>query len=567
MLIPIKRWIACFLIGVLFLLCACSAENGDSSSSSVEEISNSSQGTVSQENSGVAVNPLQEKNLSYALAALPKSLDPAKIITASDATFLYNTLEGLVRLYNNEVQPGLAHSWETQDGLTYTFHLRDAIWEDGEPVTAYDFEYAFRRLLDPYVEVLSDSLLIIKNANSYRAGTLADDSTLGVKAVDAKTFEITLEKKTPHFIDLLAAELHVYPLRENIAEPAGEEFATSAGTYLSCGPFRLKSWDESSIILEKNPTYWDAKNIHLDKISCFAVSDGATRSVMFEGGELNLYVEYLKSNESQYSSFRTGLENTLVSLQVNMEGMSEETKAILSNADFRKALSYAVDRQELVSQKAIKGSTAANRFVGGNIRAQAGLFRNAYAVENVPLSGDAAEAKKYLAQALAALETTVDVLPNLTFVCYDTITTKPVAQWLIETWKETLGLKNITLQLLPAAEAVPKYVSGEYDLGLQISTSEYLDPYAQLSLWSAESSRNWTRWQSSEYTDLLNASDELSGEKRLQKLAECEQYLINNGPQIPLYFRGFLYNMDSTVKDIGISDVGVNVQMIYADIE
>ena len=147
----------------------------------------------------------------------------------------------------------------------------------------------------------------------------------------------------------------------------------------------------------RNDTYWDADKIHLEKLVCKLVPDGATRALMYESGELNAYIEFLKSNSTYYTDAKSACGNTLISLQVNME-----TEA-LANDDFRKALSQAIDRQTLVSGAATGGSEATNRFVSSIVSGSSGAYTAAYPMQGTALSGDLTAAKTSLQTALQAL--------------------------------------------------------------------------------------------------------------------------------------------------------------------
>lgn len=556
-----KRVISALVVACLLLsLSACTQASPQNGSSRQEAQDGSSSSEMGEE--GVPSDEQQQKVLSYAVSAFPATLDAAAAMDSFDAEILYHTSESLVRLCQNEVQPGIAERWEiSEDGTQYTFYLRDAVWEDGQPVTAEDFAYSFRRLLDPEIGTsLIGSLLSIRNALAYRAGN-AEASELGIEVPDEKTLVLTLESEAPYFLELLAADTHAYPLRQDVVEAYGEDYGNSSGAYLSCGPFRLKSWEEDTITLEKNETYWDAGNIHLDQILCRLVPDGTTRALMFESGELNAYLEVLKSNETHYPEAQSTCGNTLVSVQMNMGN------ELLANDDFRLALSSAIDRQALVETVAIGGSEATNRFVSSGMPGETGRYIDAFPVNGVALSGDTAAAQASFNDALAALELSAADLPTLTFVCQDTAATVPVAEQLVTDWEAALGIE-IQLEILPAEEAVSRCRDQDYDLYLQVSSGAYLDPYAQLSQWRSDAAYNWTGWADEDYDALLDASNTLENvSDRLSKLSECEQYLLDNGPQIPIYFRGYLYGTAGNVSGVSVSNVNAGLELLYADIE
>ena len=207
-----------------------------------------------------------EKVFRYATNTEPTSLDPTKGQSIGDNEIQHAITEGLVRNTAGDIQPGLAEKWEvSDDGLTYTFHIReDAKWSDGEALTANDFVYSWQRLVDP--ETASPYAFIgdyLKNGYAIETGTM-DKSELGVKAVDDQTLEVTLENPTPYFLSLIGSSGQYAPLRQDIVEKYGTDFAATADKNVYSGPFKLTSSENNEYIFEKNENYWDIDDINLD---------------------------------------------------------------------------------------------------------------------------------------------------------------------------------------------------------------------------------------------------------------------------------------------------------------
>ena len=240
---------------------------------------------------------------------------------------------------------------------------------------------------------------------------------------------------------------------------------------------------------------------------------------------------------------------------------------LLANDDFRLALSSAVDRQALVETVAIGGSEATNRFASSGMPGEAGRILTPSRWTALRFPGTRPLAQASLDGALAALELSAADLPALSFVCQDTAATVPVAEQLVADWEAALGIE-IQLEVLPAEEAVSRCRDQDYDLYLQVSSGAYLDPYAQLAQWRSDAAYNWTGWADEDYDALLDASNSLEdASERLSKLSECEQYLLDNGPQIPLYFRGYVYGTAGNVSGVSVSNVSAGLELLYADIE
>ena len=209
------------------------------------------------------VQPIDEHTIRYVIEQEPSTLDPAKSTTSPEATVQLQLFDGLVRL-NDESEPeaALAKNWDiSDDGREYTFHLRPNLkWSNGEPLTAYDFEYAWKRVLDP--EVHADNaymLYVLENGEAFNTGKAAAED-VGVKAIDEDTLVVTLENPTAYFLKLLASHSY-YPVSKKAVE-AHENWAANAETIVSNGPYRLLSWKHNGEMdFIKNPNYWDAESV------------------------------------------------------------------------------------------------------------------------------------------------------------------------------------------------------------------------------------------------------------------------------------------------------------------
>ena len=232
------------------------------------------------------------KVFRYAVNTLPTTLDPTKGQSIGDNEIQHAITEGLTRNTAGDVKPGIAESWdESEDGLTYTFHLRkDAKWSDGEPITAGDFEYSWKRLVNP--ETASPYAFIgdcLKNGQAIEQGNM-DVEELGVKDVDDNTLEVTLEHPTSYFLSLIGSSGQFAPLRQDIVEKYGTDFAATSEKNVYSGPFVMTSSEDNVWTFEKNDNYWDKDSINLDKCELNYVENTDTQLSMYEAGDLD-YVQ------------------------------------------------------------------------------------------------------------------------------------------------------------------------------------------------------------------------------------------------------------------------------------
>ena len=230
-----------------------------------------------------------KKELNLVVASEPPSLHPQLATDTTSGAVLNEVFEGLTRLDKDTVpQKAMAEDWEvSEDGLTYTFKLRDAKWSNGDPVVAGDFAYSWEWALNPdNMSEYASLLYPIKGAEAYNnAKGSADD--LGIEVKDDKTLVVTLENPTAYFLELTAFKTYA-PLNQKVVE-ANENWYTDAGEdFVTNGPFKLAEWKHNaSITLEKNEDYWDADTVKLEKVNIGMVEGESTAVTMFKKGEID----------------------------------------------------------------------------------------------------------------------------------------------------------------------------------------------------------------------------------------------------------------------------------------
>ncbi|TGV10835.1 peptide ABC transporter substrate-binding protein, partial [Mesorhizobium sp. M00.F.Ca.ET.186.01.1.1] len=222
------------------------------------------------------------------LTSEPSTADPGLAKDATSGAVVRATFDGLTRL-DKDAKPMNSVASDVKisdDKRVYTFTIRDSKWSNGDPVTAHDFEYAWKRVLNPKLGAeYAYQLYYIKNAEKVHTGK-AQATELGVKALDDKTLEVTLENPTPFFLELTAFYTY-YPVDKKVAE-ANPNWANEAATHVSNGPFKMTGWEhKSKIVLEKNENYWDKDAVKLDRIEFAMIEDDNTALSMFDNNELD----------------------------------------------------------------------------------------------------------------------------------------------------------------------------------------------------------------------------------------------------------------------------------------
>ncbi len=295
-------------------------------------------------------------------AAEPESLDPARSDTVNAGRIQDDLFEGLVTLDpEDRPQPGAAESWTiSSDGLTYSFTLRAGLtWSDGSPLTAEDFVYSFRRVVDPatassYAYIFFSFL----NAEEIVQGKVKDLSKLGVEAPDPRTLRIRLKRPTPYLLAELA-HAKFMPVKRADVEKFGAGF-TQPGNLVSNGAFVLAEWTpQARIVLAKNPRYWDAANVHIDKVIFYPISSPNEELNRYRAGELD--VTYTVPNAQIESLRKTAGEELHLNTQFETSylGFNLTKPPFAGNPKLRQALSMTLDRETIVDKLLKDGSVVA----------------------------------------------------------------------------------------------------------------------------------------------------------------------------------------------------------------
>ena len=477
---------------------------------------------------------------------------------------IYNIImEGLTRATSKgQVKPGIAEKWEVSpDGKVWTFHLRDAKWQDGKSITAGDFKYGWMRALDPktprdYTYFLYD----IANAEEYSSGKTTEDK-VGIKVIDDKTLEVTLKQPVTYF-DYLVSFITYAPARKDIVEKYGEKYNTEAEGFMVNGPFILKSWThESEMVFTRNPQYWDTSSIKLDKITGLMITDSSTEFNMYEAGDLDTTNEL--SAEQKLSLTKGAVKNYATGRVVSFGFNCDDP--ILKNAKIRKALTYSIDRKSFIDNVVKQPWKAALAFVQPDVIPDADgktMFRDkkpAYFKDN-----DAATAKTLLADGMKELGLTK--LPEFEFLCNDNSNDQRNAQAFQEMWKKNLGV-IVKVVAVPTASRISREHKHDYQISLGGWGPDYPDPMTDLDLYVTGAGNNDVAYSNPEYDSLLKtAKAELDKNKKFELMRKAEDLLMNDMPMGPLYFQYRDYAVREYVKNYD-RDAFNDIPVIYAHIE
>lgn len=486
------------------------------------------------------------------------SLDPQIATDGTSFEVIAATTEGLysVDAEGSPIQALAEKVEKSADGLTYTFTLRDAQWSNGTPVTANDFVFAWRRLVDPVVASeysFIAAIANIKNAAAITAGEVAVDQ-LGVTAKDDKTLVVNLDVPVPFFESLLLFP-PFYPVNEAFFTEKGESFGTSPDTVLSNGPFVLTAYEPAatSITLAKSTTYWDASNVKLDGIDYQVIKDSQQTMLSYQNGDLDVAT----LSGEQVEQFQADPEFHSIMAGYLWYISPNQTVAGLENLNLRMALALAYDKEAVAKNILKDGSIVADFAVptklatgpdGKDFRETTGTY----------LSTDKAKAVEYWDKAKAELGISE---VKYKMIVEDTESAINVAQFIQSEIQTTLPGVTIEIETMPKKNRVERMQSGDFELGLTRWGPDYSDPMTYLDMWTTGSPNNYGFWSNADYDAIVNSAK--SGElaldinKRWEELKKAEKIVMDNAVIFPVYQKGDAVMIKSTVAGIEFHSVGV----------
>lgn len=478
------------------------------------------------------------------------------------------TIEGLETMdKDGNPVPAIAESYDVSDDeLTYTFHLRDANWDNGTPVTANDFVFAWEETVHnpaaEYSYLFTQDGACVEGADDivYNEKT---DGKLSIKAVDDKTFEVKLSKKCPYFVSLMTFPVF-YPINEEFFKEQGDNYALTADGLLANGPYKLTDWTKgASLTLDKNDAYWDKDNVKVDGIDVKIVPEASTSALDFESGNTDFtklnstLVDKYKDNEA-YTSY---LEGYLWYLQYNY------ANEYLANANIRKAIGTIIDRENLVENVLKDGSIAIGGFVPQDFAAGPdGKDYTEGAKKFYSEVGDDAvkAATKFWEDGLKELgKEGQPVTLRLLYEPADPA--KPAAEFI---QSELQKLPGLTIEMVSQEKEnrIEKQKARDFDIVLTRWGPDYADPTTYLNLMITGNSYNYGDYHSEAYdAKMEEAANAATPEERWTALQEAEKILMEDSPVVGVFQVGGAALKNPKVT--GIEDHSFGVPYIYKNVK
>ena len=461
--------------------------------------------------------------------------------------------------------PELAETWDvSDDGLVYTFHLADAKWSNGDPVTASDFVYAWQRLDNP--DTASEYAFIldtvhIANAAAVNAGE-ADPSELGVKAVDDKTLEVTLTLPCDFFLSLLAFP-SFFPLNQKFYEAQGDQFALSPDNLLYCGPYTMTGYQQGSgYTFEKNPDYFKADQMtdYVDKIVFRYLQD--TQSAMLDYQSGNLDVVKLQGDQVDQYSGTEGFTNRMTGylwyLSIDFNTSVHPENSQFANVNLRKAMSLAIDRDTIATNVLKDGSIGADGLIPKDLAT--GPSGEDFREENGKLTEyNLDQAKEYYAKALEELGT--DTV-SFELLYEDSEASKAVAEY-IQSNLKAIGM-DVTLNSKPKKTRLQLMNDKDYNVALTRWGPDYADPETYFDLFTTDNTANNSgSYSNADYDALVKAAgsgeDATDSAKRWQDYLDAEKIIVQDDPGvIPVYQNGGAMMINPKVTGIEFHSASVD---------
>ena len=496
------------------------------------------------------------KTLRLYLQSEPLSLDPRIGGTRSSQVFIRDLFEGLMRIgISGKPEFAVAKSVDiSADGCTYCFHLQDSFWSTGERVTAFDFEYAWKSVLNPqFPSSYSYAFSLIKGARKAKLGEISLND-VGINAIDENTLQVTLNHPAPYFLELVANPLYS-PVCKKVCENNLDWSKNGGTSFVSNGPFTLASWKhQAQFELCKNNFYGDKKQVQIDRIYVAIIDDPQTALNLFEKGELDMAGEPFGTitldaipKLAKTNQLNTKQIDALYWLEVNTQNK------LLSNLKIRKALALAINRKEITDELLQAGEKPAFSILPKNLTlAKEPLFQD----------NDLVNAQRLFQEGLQELrfEKEFNPFPSapLTITYWADPKEKAIATVIANEWSKAFGIE-VYLASCDWATFFKKIGSSDYQIATASWFTWYEDPIYNMEFMKYRSSGlNGTNWENERYIELLDLADhELDPEKRSDFLAQAERLIIDEMPIIPVFSQTYKYLKNPRLQGIYLSPVGM----------
>ncbi|OWZ83685.1 peptide ABC transporter substrate-binding protein [Natranaerobius trueperi] len=489
-----------------------------------------------------------EQELSLSLAGEPESLDPAIGSDNNSAQVIERVMEPLTRLDVKDdetvIVPGAAKSWDVcEEGLEWTFHLRDTKWSDGEPLLAKHFEYGIKRILDPKTaSPMSSFLYDIKNASEIASGEL-NVQKAGVEAIDDHTLKIKLENPVPHFLHLTSGST-MTPQRKDIIEKYGSSYGTESDKLVFTGPFKVDEWvHNNNITLVKNENYWDKDSVKLETVNMKIINEESALMGELKNGNVDVatvesaeWIEELDKHDDLKSSTQYLPRTGYIFMNQEIE--------LLSNPKIRQAFSVAIDREEIQDNFHQNVNRAAYGWLAPPIELDGKSFREQVSIDPITeLLQENPDAKALFEEGLEELgkekepsEITLEImLPS---------DRQDFAEYLQQVFSKELGI-NVVLDSTEWPVFQERNRELDYEMGFKGAHAPYNDPNSLLEIWKTDADIIPTGWSCSEFDELVDkAALSLCEDERFENFKQAERILVKEESVIIPY----VYYTENTYK-------------------
>ena len=498
-------------------------------------------------------------DLAVQIGPDPETVDPA-LNTAIDASnVILHAFETLLTFdENNDIVPGQAESFDvSDDGLTYTFHLRDGLkWSDGSDFTAEDFVYSWKRLADPMTAApyAADMLSMVKGYDEAAAG---DIDALGVSAPDAKTLVVELSSPCVYF-DKIITHASMAPVKKDVVDANGDQWALAPETYIS-GPLKMIEWVPGShMTFAKNENYWNADKVTLNSLKFVLMEDSNAAYSAYQTGEVQMIkdipteeIPSLQDSPDYHLDPRLATSYTIFNTQ----------KAPFDDAKVRMALSLAVDREYVANTLMIGTVAPATNFVGPGISdAEAGSSFEEVTRKNN--GGDFFNVNNYEADLEKAKELLAEAgypngegFPIIEYMTNDAGYNKPVAEYLQSAWKD-LGI-TMDIKIVEWSTFTPTRRAGDFEICRGGWVYDYDDPSNMLNLLASTSGNNDGKYSNPEVDKLLEEARSTADKaEHYEKLHAAENLIMEDAAVSPLVYSSDFYLQNPKLKGTWHSPYG-----------
>lgn len=520
---------------------------------------NNDKASDGNENNQAVANEEEGKKdgvLDINIASEPDSIDPALNTSVDGAIMISHLFESLIRWDddgegNAVLKPGIAESWEvSDDGLTWTFKLRDAKWSDGKEITADDFVYSWNRLVDPATG--ADYEYMLDMVKGY------DEKKLDISAPDPKTFVVNLNVKCPYFEEICAFPA-VMPVRKDIIE-ANKTWTNSPETLVSNGAYKLEKWDHNSTLsMVKNPEYYDQDSVKAEKLAFHLQDDQNAIYASYRSGDL----DFINSVPQEEIQKLLDTKELKIKPYVGTYFVCFNTeKEPFNDPKVRKAFSLAIDRNFIVNQVTGQGQEPATAYVPSGVYDAKGAegddFRTVggdyYSINDEDYEKNIEEAKKLMEEAGYK---DGEGFPQIDYLYNTDENHKAIAEALQNMWQENLGVQ-VNLQNQDWNVFLKERKEGNYNIARHGWIADYNDPMSFIDMWLTGGGNNDAQYKNEEFDKYVKAAKATSDpDERMENMHKAEDILIGEDNVVaPLYFYNNSYMMKPNIQGLYYTPLG-----------